>query len=71
MVASLNLLPALEPIIEVGVICAKDKHNVKPALWEEITAMVVNNHAPIHHLVLQFIHNLVVKRPVLKDAKGT
>lgn len=53
-----RLWPALESVIEVGVIGAKDKHDVEPALREEVTAVVVNNHAPLGHLVLQFIHNL-------------
>lgn len=52
------IIPAFEAIVEIGVVSAEDKNNVKPAFRKEITAMVINNYASISHLVLQLIHNL-------------
>lgn len=50
--------PAFKTIVEIGVVCAEDKNNVKPAFRKEITAMVINYDASVSHFVLQFIHNL-------------
>lgn len=50
--------PAFKTIVEICVVCAEDKNNVKPAFGKEITAMVINYDASVSHFVLQFIHNL-------------
>lgn len=51
-------VPALQPCVQLGVVCAEDKDNVEPAFREQVTAMIVHDHTTICHLLIQLIHHL-------------
>lgn len=44
-------VPALQSCVQLGVICAKDKYDIEPALWEQVTPMIVHNNTTFFHLV--------------------
>lgn len=52
------LLPGLQSSVQLGVVCAQDKNDVEPALGEQVTAVIVHDHASFTHLFIQLIHNL-------------
>ena len=51
-------LPLFKSFIKCCVICAQNKHNIKPSLREEVTAMIIHNIPSLTHLIFYFIHNL-------------
>lgn len=53
-------VPALQPRVQLGVVCAKDKYNIEPALGEEVTAVVVHDDTTFCHLVFKLVHHLQV-----------
>lgn len=62
-------VPALQARVQLGVMCAKDKYNIEPALGEEVTPVVVHNHAPLGHLVFELVHHLRVHRVCMRRAR--
>lgn len=54
----MQYLPIGQSVVQDGVICPQNKHYVKPPLWEEVTAMIVNNLASLSHSVLHLIYEL-------------
>lgn len=62
-------VPALQPRVQLGVICAKDKYNIEPALGEEVTPVVVHNDATFCHLVFELVHHLQVHSVCMRWAQ--
>jgi len=54
----IQYLPIGQSVIQDSIICPQNKHYVKPPLWEEVTAMIVNNLASLSHSVLHLIYEL-------------
>ena len=54
----IQYLPIGQSVVQDGIICPQNKHYVKPPLWEEVTAMIVNNLASLSHSVLHLIYEL-------------
>lgn len=54
----IQYLPIRQSVIQDSIICPQNKHYVKPSLWEELTAMIVNNLASLSHAVLYLIYEL-------------
>lgn len=51
-------LPVFQPYVQLRVICPQDKYNVKPAFWENVAAMIVDNHATFNHPGFQLVNHL-------------
>lgn len=51
-------LPAFQPLIQQGIVCSQDKHDVEPSLWEKVTAVIVYNDTAVTHFILQLINHL-------------
>ena len=52
------LIPLFESIEEDRVVSTKDVDKVKPALREELAAVIINHSSPKLHLVFQLIDHL-------------
>lgn len=50
--------PVFQACVQLSVVRPQHKHNVEPAFWEEVAAVVVHNHAAFSHLLFQFVHHL-------------
>lgn len=50
--------PLFQPFVQQRVVCLQHYHEVKPALREEVAAVVVHHHAAFSHQVLQRVAHL-------------
>ena len=52
--------PACQAVMQNRIVGLEDHHTIKPALREEITAMIIHNIAPIFHHVFQLVTYLQI-----------
>mmetsp|Transcript_459 Transcript_459/g.1204 ORF Transcript_459/g.1204 Transcript_459/m.1204 type:complete len:226 (+) Transcript_459:857-1534(+) len=59
--------PFFKSVVQYAILCLQHENVIKPPLWEEVTAVVVDDVATFPHALLQIITNLVFVQDVARQ----